>query len=323
VEPPTLYRATPGLLTLGGVTSMRYLLAPAAVIGVVVNVADDVPGGFVERFGEALADRVPTDVVGLVLVAAAVIAAVVLAAAAGSLLVDWDFTLRDEGERFSAARGLLTRRVVHLDRDRIRGVDVRDTILRRPLGLVSVSAIAAGLRARGGGTTLAPVAAAADVPKLVRGVDPEAALPAAPLLAHPPAARPRRLVRALPLPLLALGLTLAFGVWWAAALSLVATALAVLLALDRYRQLGHAYDGRRLALRAGSLHRRWSELDPDAAVSFEIVTSPGQRRAGVATVRVHLGQGAGSRRALDIGDEQAAALLRRMRPQLFEPILPD
>ena len=154
-------------------------------------------------------------------------------------------------------------------------------------------------------------------------MDAGAPAPSTPLRSHPRAARSRRLVRTLPLPLLALALTLAFGIWWAAALSLVATALAIPLALDRYRQLGHAYDGRRLLLRAGSLHRRWSELDPDAAVSFEVVTSPGQRRAGVATVRVHLGQGAGSRRALDIGEEEAATLLRTVRPQLFEPLLRD
>jgi putative membrane protein len=319
-EAGPLYRATPGLLVLGGITSMRYLLAPAAVVGVVANLADDLPGGLVETAAEDAVDRLPTDVLGLALLAVAALGVVLAAAAGGSLLVDWAFTLRDEGKRFAAARGLLTRRVVHLDRERVRGVDVRDTILRRPFGLVSVSAIAAGLRARSGGTTLAPVMRGEDLPGLLAGVDAGAPLPSAPLLAHPPAARSRRLVRALPLPLLALALTLALGIWWGAALSLVAVAAATALALDRYRQLGHAYDGRRLTLRAGSLHRRWSELDPDAAASFEIVSSPGQRRAGVATVRVHLGQGAGSCRALDIGEDQAVDLLRRLRPQLFEPL---
>jgi putative membrane protein len=90
------------------------------------------------------------------------------------------------------------------------------------------------------------------------------------------------------------------------------------LALDRYRQLGHAFDGRRLVLRGGTLRRRWSEIDPDGIVSFDLRSSPGQRRAGLATLTVHLGQGAGSRRALDIGERQAAALLLRVRPQLFE-----
>jgi putative membrane protein len=99
------------------------------------------------------------------------------------------------------------------------------------------------------------------------------------------------------------------------------TVLALLVGLDRHRQLGHRFDGRRLALRGGSLQRRWSELDPDAAVAFDVTSSPGQRRAGLCTLTLHLGQGAGSRRALDLGDGQATALLAQIRPQLFEPLL--
>jgi putative membrane protein len=321
-EPQPLYRATPGLLALGGLTSMGYLLAPAAIIGVVANLADDLPGGFVERAVEAGADRFPTDAVGLTLVGMAVVALVLVAAAAGSLLVDWDFTLRDEGERLGAARGLLSRRAVHLDRERIRGTDVRDTPLRRPFRLAWVTAIASGLGVRNGGTTLAPVLRAEGVPALLRAVDAPAPDPAAPLLPHPPAARPRRLVRALAVPLPLVVLFAAFGLRWAAAAALVVAALGVLVALDRYRQLGHAFDGRRLVLRGGSLLRRWSELDPDATVSFELRSSPGQRRAGLVTLMVHLGQGAGSRRALDLGEEQAAALVEQVWPQLVEPLLP-
>ena len=321
VEARPVYQATPGLLVLGGLTSMRYLLAPAAVVGVVFNLADDLPGGIVDRATDAAADRFPTDALGIVLVVALGIGLVVLAAIAGSLLVDWRFTVRDEGERLAASRGLLTRRVVHLDRDRIRGADVRDSPLRRPLGLSSVNAIAAGLRGRTGGTTLAPVIDNDQVPSLLQAVDPEAPEPAAALVAHPPASRRRRLVRALALPLLALAILAAFGYLWAALAAAVVAALAILVALDRHRQLGHRFDGRRLALRGGSLQRRWSELDPDAAVAFEVSSSPGQRRAGVCTLTLHLGQGAGSRRALDLGDGQATTLLAQVRPQLFEPLL--
>jgi putative membrane protein len=316
-EAPPLYRATPGLLALGGVTSMSYLLATAAIVGVVFNLADDLPGNVIERAADAAADRFPTDALGLALVGAAALALVLAAAAAGSLLVDWDFTLRDEGERLAASRGLLTRRLAHLDRERIRGVDIRDTPLRRPLGLAAASAIAAGV----GGTVLAPVLRQEEVPALLRSVDAAAADPSTPLVAHPPAARSRRFVRALALPLVALVILAALAIVWAAALTLALVALA-LLALDRYRQLGHAFDGRRLVLREGSLRRRWSELDPRAAVSFDLRSSPGQRRAGVATLTVHLGQGAGSRRALDLGEEQAAALLARVGPELFAPVLP-
>jgi putative membrane protein len=317
-ERPPIYRATPGLLAVGGLTSMSYLLAPAAIVGVVFNLADDVPGSFVERALEGAADRFPTDAMGLALVGAAALSIVLAAAAAGSLLVDWDFTLRDEGERLAATRGLLTRRLVHLDRERIRGVDVRDTPLRRPLRLAAVSAIAAGV----GGTTLAPVLRREDMVALLRAVDAAVPHPSAPLIGHPPAARSRRFVRALAVPLVAVATLAALGIAWAAALALALAVLAALLALDRYRQLGHAFDGRRLVLREGSLRRQWSEHDPHAAVSFELTSSPGQRRAGLATLTVHLGQGAGSRRALDLGEEQAVALLARVRPELFAPVLP-
>jgi putative membrane protein len=185
-----------------------------------------------------------------------------------------------------------------------------------------VTAIASGLGVRNGGTTLAPVMRAEDVPALLRAVDALAPDPAAPLVPHPRAARPRRLVRALAVPLLLVVVFGALGILWAAAAALVVAVLGVLVALDRYRQLGHAFDGRRLVLRGGSLLRRWSELDPDATVSFELKTSPGQRRAGLVTLMVHLGQGAGSRRALDLGEEQAAALVEQVWPQLVEPLLP-
>ena len=319
-EPPVLYRATPDRLAAAGVTSLSYLFAPAAIVGVVVNLADDLPGGYVERAIEAAADRFPTDAIGLALVGLAAAVLVLVSAATGSLLVDWDFTLRDEGERLTAARGLLTRRVVHLDR--VRGADVRDTPLRRPFGLAAVTAIAAGVGGREGGTTLAPVLRRDELPAFLRAVDEHAASPDSLLVPHPASARSRRLVRAAVAPLVLLALFAALEVVWAAAVALVALAAAVPLARDRYRQLGHAFDGRRLALREGSLRRRWSELDPDAAVGFELRSSPGQRRAGLATLTVHLGQGAGSRRALDIGEEQATALLRRVRPRLFEPLRP-
>jgi putative membrane protein len=316
-----LFRATAGALALGGVTSLSYLLAPAAVVGVVFNLADDLPGDLVERGGEVLVDLAPHDAMGVAIAVGIGALLVLLLAAAGSLLVDWSFTVTDDGERLTAARGLLTRRVVVLERDRVRGIDVRDTLLRRPFRLVSVNAIAAGLARKSGGTTVAPVLARGDVRRLIREVDPEAADPAAPLTAHPSAARRRRLGRALPIPLALLVLALALTEPWAIAAALLLTAIAILVAVDRYRQLGHAFDGRRLAVRGGSLHRRWSEVDPAAAAAYELRSSPFQRRAGVCTLWLHLGQGAGSRRVLDLGEDQAASLLRVLDARMLEPLL--
>jgi putative membrane protein len=320
-ETRPLYRATPGRLALGGITSMRYVLAPAALVGVVFNLADDLPGGLIERATDAAADRAPDDPAVIGALAVAGLAIVFLAAAAGSLLVDWNFTLTDQGEQLTTVRGLLTRRVVSLDTDRIRGVDVRDTPARRPLGLVSLTAIAAGLRGRTGGTTLAPVLPAWEAVSLIRAVDPSAPDLFGRLRPHPRSARARRLTRALALPLALLVVALVLRVPWAVAAAALLVLLALLLALDRYRQLGHRFDGQRVTFREGSLHRRWSELDPRAAVAFDLRSSPGQRRSELCTLTVHLGQGAGQRRALDLGEIQAAELLAALHPALIRPLL--
>jgi putative membrane protein len=320
-QPAVLYRANTPLLALGGLTSGRYLLAPAAVLGLVFNVADDLPGGLVERATDTLLDVVPTDRVGIAATVVAAILVVCLLAIGGSLLVDWDFTLRSEDERLSAERGLLTRRSVTIDRARIRGLDVRDTPLRRPLGLAAVTAIVGGVRGAGGRTTLAPVVPEDGVVPLLRSVDPLAPDPRAPLVAHPKAARGRRFARALPLPALATAAALALGSWWVAAVGLLLTAAMVPLAVDRYRQLGHRFDGRRVTLRGGSLMRRWTELNPKEIVGFDLRRSPTQRRAGLATVVLHICEGAGSRRALDAGSEQARALLAHVHPRLFAPLV--
>jgi putative membrane protein len=320
-EPPMLYRATPRLLAFAGLTSGRYLLAPAALVGVLFNLADNLPGGVVERATDAAVDRAPTDRLGIGIAVAIGVLVVFVLAAGGSLLVDWGFTLRSEGERLTAERGLLTRRTVSIDRERIRGLDVRDTPLRRPFGLAAVTAIAGGVRGSGGRTTLAPIASTDAVTDLLRSVDPPTPDPRAKLTAHPRPARTRRFLRALLLPALAAGAAIVLGWWWGAAIGLAATAALVPLAADRYGQLGHRFDGRRLAVREGSLRRRWSELDPDGIVSFDLRSSPTQRRSGLATLVLHLDQGAGSRRVLDAGGDQTRELLTQVQPRLFAPLV--
>jgi putative membrane protein len=317
-----LYRATPRLLALAGMTSWRYVLAPLAVLGLLANVVDDLPGGLGEELLGNLADRAPTSLGGVLLAVLGVLAVALALGAAGSLLVDWEFTLLDEGERLSAARGLLTRRTVSIERARVRGADVRDTLLSRWAGIASVGAVAGGIQGREGGrATLAPAVRTADVAALVRTLEPAAPAPDAPLVPHPPAARPRRLLRATALPLAAVVLAAALGWWWVAAAALGLLVLAVPLALDRYRQLGHRFDGRLLVIRGGSLLRRWTVLDPDAIVAYELKRSPGQRRAGLCTLMLHLGQGTGSRRILDAGEEQARVLLAALDAPLLGPLV--
>ena len=308
-----LYRATPRLLVAGGLTSGRHILAPLAVIGVIVNFADDLPGALGERILDSIADRAPTDAVGIALLVAAVVLVALALAAAGSLLTDWNFELKDEGDRLVAQRGLLTRRAVAIDRGRVRGLDLLDSPLRRPFGLVGVRAIAGGIQGgRAGRAALAPVIAQAEAHELVRALDPQID-PDAPLEPHPRAARTRRYVRALAAPVALVPVVLVLQWWWAVAALLFLAVSAVPLARDRYLQLGHLFDGRRLTVRSGSLQRRRAALDSSAVVSYLVRQSPAQARAGLCSVVLRVGQGAGSRRVLDCSEEQASSLLADAR----------
>ena len=316
-----LYRATPRLLVAGGLTSGRHILAPLAVLAVVANFADDLPAALGERILDSAADRAPTDALGISVLAAAVVLLALVLAAAGSLLTDWNFELRDEGDRLLAQRGLLTRRAVAIDRARIRGLDLLDSPLRRPFGLVGVRAIAGGIQGgRSGRTVLAPVIAEADAHALVRAldssVDPDAALEP-----HPRAALTRRFVRALSVPLALAVLAAALEWWWAVAVLSVLALAAVPLARDRYFQLGHLFDGRRLTVRSGSLQRRRSSLDSGAVVSYLVRQSPMQAQAGLCSIVFRVGQGAGSRRVLDCSEEQARQLLAELDPPLLRPFV--
>ena len=158
----------------------------------------------------------PTDAVGIALLVAAVVLVALALAAAGSLLTDWNFELKDEGDRLVAQRGLLTRRAVAIDRGRVRGLDLLDSPLRRPFGLVGVRAIAGEIQGgRAGRAALAPVIAQAEA--RARGaLDPQID-PDAPLEPHPRAARTRRYVRALAAPVALVPVVLVLQWWWAVA----------------------------------------------------------------------------------------------------------
>ena len=317
-----LYRATPGLLAIGGITSGRYLLAPLAVAGIVFNLADDLPGSLGDRLFSSAADHAPESGVGLVLLVAAVAVAAAALAVLGSLLVDWDFTVHDQTDRLIAVRGLVTHRAVTIERARIRGVDVTDSPLRRLVGLAGAAVVAGGL---GGGhagrAAVAPVIRRPEVLGLLRAIDAVVPDPAGALIPHPRAALSRRLLRAVPAPVAAAAIAAVLGYWWAATGFALLAGVGIALGRDRYRQLGHHWCGRRLAVREGSLTRRWTSLDPSAVVSYEVRRSPGQARAGLCTIVLHLGQGVGSRRVLDVSDAQARALLERLAAPLLAPLV--
>jgi putative membrane protein len=125
-----------------------------------------------------------------------------------------------------------------------------------------------------------------------------------PLTAHPPAARRRRLVRALTAGLLvtAAGVlgTATLGWWWLLVVGGALTLLGVPMGLGRYRSLGHRAGPRSFSVRSGWLVREQAVLQRRAVVGWRVRQSLFQRRAGLATVVACVGAGSGGYAAVDL-----------------------
>lgn len=302
-----------------------YLAVPLAIGGTLLRDVQDLPlpaavGDLLEVPDQAGAGRVALSVgFGVLLV--------LLGALIAGAVANWGFRLAERDGNLVAERGLLTRRTVTLERDRVRGFVLSAGLGLRLVRAARLRALVTGLgdqNRRGQLLPLGPLAVAERVAAdAVRRFD-------RPLIAHPAAAQRRRLVRAFALPaviavaLVAIGLATSFplGLQVAGAVTLLLAVLAVPLGLDRYRALGHAADDRALSLRWGSLVRHRVVLEQRAVVGWQVRQSVFQRRAGVLTLTVCVGAGAGGYDVVDCGVEQGLALVRQVSPAWARPLQP-
>ncbi|MFD9644381.1 PH domain-containing protein, partial [Streptomyces sp. NPDC059082] len=151
---------------------------------------------------------------------------------------------------------------------------------------------------------------------------------AAPLAAHPRAARTRRLRWALwsvlgPAALLAVlgGLLTPVLVYVAAGWVLVLTPVVVLFALDAYRGLGHGVSGAYLLTRSGTVRRTTVALQRSGVIGWTVKRSYFQRRAGVLTVTATTAAGEGAYDVLDAGESQGLLFAAEAVPGLLTPFL--
>ncbi|GAA4237521.1 PH domain-containing protein [Actinomadura meridiana] len=302
--------------------SGAYLFTPFALagslLGTVYNLGDDL--GLITR---ERVEGVGHDVVGLstaLVVALAIL--VLIAMPVMSVIVftlfNWDFTVRERDGSVVAERGLITRRSVSLERRRLRGVELADNPFERVAGVTRVGALITGLgdaAHRGRLLPAAPRGVAEALAARVVGAVP------GPLVAHPPAARGRRLVRAMALPAGVAVLALLAGQPWVACACAVFVVPAVPLGLDRYRQLGHGTDGERLSVRSGSLRRRQVVVEHGAIVGWRIRRTLFQRRLGLATLFAAVGAGDGGYSATDMAEADAVALAAEITPAWLAPFL--
>ncbi|MCT9929536.1 PH domain-containing protein [Planotetraspora sp. A-T 1434] len=303
-----------------GPLSGAYLLTPfalaAGAVGLVFQWGDEL--GLTERNVRRAVEWVWAHPVLPVAVVVVLVLAMPLAGGIAYAIFNWDFSLRSRDGYLIAERGLVTRRAVSLELRRIRGYELVDGLIERWVGVVRLWAVVTGLgdsQTRGQLLPVTPRKFAAAVASEVIGPL------SAPLRPHPPRARRRRLFRAVAPWLVTAAVALALG--WAV-VTLAALALAAVgipLGLDRYRSLGHAYDGTRLSVRSGSLRRAQAVVERRAIVGWTVRQTLFQRSSGVLTVVAGVGAGSGGYLAIDTGEAQGVEFAAEVTPDWIRPFL--
>jgi len=270
-------------------------------------------------------------VIGAVLVVLAIVVVVVAVLSAGGyLLAFWNFELSRQGGTLHIARGLLTTRATTIEERRLRGAEISEPILLRGVRGARAMAITTGLRvgrgAERGGSVLLPAAPAIAVDAVTAAVMGTPHPPAVTLSRHGARARRRRFSRAL----IVTGLLAAvLVVLWQFAnwpigfpiAGVVLVGLAIPVAADRYRNLGHALIDGFLVTRSGSLVRRRYMLATAGIIGWNERMSFFQRRAGLVTLVATTAAGRQHYDVIDLAQADAIALADASTPGLLTPFL--
>ncbi|MFD5037560.1 PH domain-containing protein [Streptomyces sp. NPDC058377] len=247
----------------------------------------------------------------------------------------WNYRLeREPGGTLRVRRGLLTSRSLSVEERRLRGVDLVEPLGVRLTGAARLDAITTGLakdeEAQGADhNTLLPAAPRPFVDAIAAEVLREPLAPTgAPLTPHPPAARARRLRRALTAALAPVLVLTVLGalltpvlLWIALGCAVVGLPLSVALALDAYRSLGHTLSGGYLVTRSGTVRRSTAALQRSGVIGWTVRQSCFQRRAGLLSVTATTAAGGGAYTARDTDASEGLAFASEAVPGLLEPFL--
>jgi putative membrane protein len=298
--------------------SARLLLIGPSALLVGVNYLGDA-GVRIEKVlrpGEDLRHWWP---VGVVAIAFAIAIGSVLAAA-----VQYSgWTIRERGHDIVVTRGLLTRRVVAIERRRMRGTVLREPILGRAVHAAALQVVISGITGAVHSTLvpLGPRAALLDFGHRFVSRAPA-------LQSHPRRALGRRLRRTLlPCAVLATATcVVAIAQHPTAALALgvatvVAGGLGLAWGVGLYRALGHAIDDQVLVSRLGWGVRRTETVQRDQPIGIRVRQSLLARRAGVATMEVAL-VARGHTTISDMAADEVVELAASLIPALGLPAGP-
>lgn len=267
-----------------------------------------------------------------VLVAAAVVVGVI--GSLGLFVEMWyRYRLSQEDGNIVMTRGLLTTRSLSLERSRLRGVEVVEPLGARLTGAARIDVIATGMtQKRDDDKTdpktilpAAPFDTARRVAAKVLGSD---AATATAVTGHPRAALWRRVRWGLYW-VLALAALLAFLGWLLTDVLLhlawislaVGTPIALFLAREAYRNLGHGLARDHLVARYGIGARRTAALLRKGVIGWTITSSPFQRRANLITIHATTAANRGAYPIYDVGTDDGLHFADEAVPGLLAPFL--
>jgi putative membrane protein len=318
--PSVLRRLSTRELLIAGATSGQIGVA-FSLIAVVSQLFDNFGGIFSEEFVRRIFEKfAPNSVVTILLLILAFGVLAWLLAIAGTILAHAGFTLSRDGDFLYIKRGLLERREATIPLARIQAVRIVEGVLRQPFGLASLRVESAGYgEASGVSTTLFPLLPRKDAEQLLLDAAPEFAV--SPVLEPLPARALRRYVFRSTVPVLAAAVALASPLAFdSAAWGFFAALLVIPAALHgwlRYRDAGWAFEGDRLVVRSRLLARTTAVAPRKRLQSREVIRSPFQRRARLATFRAQVASGGGGAevRVTDLGSGDAEVLTDVLGPR--------
>jgi putative membrane protein len=321
---PVLARMETRDLLIAGVTGGRVAVV-AVLLGYLQEfIAEDTVPSLLGRV-ESLGPSAVVLALGSVLVFLLIAAAISLAA---TVLVYWNFTLEQHGDRLVTTRGLLERRRSFVPLHRIQAVHLHENLLRRALGLGTLSVTVAGYAGpreeQRETSVLLPIGSRSEALELARRVvGANAPLGSSDLEPAPRAALWRRLiVNAAVVAVVTGALIVVWGPQGGVgllglALGLLGLALAVLAARASWHSLGHLVKGHYAVVRSGALVRKTSVMIVDNVQDLSLKASPLQRAAGLATLVFGLPKE--RPRALDVARPTAELRFTELATELVAP----
>jgi putative membrane protein len=273
-------------------------------------------------------------VIGLiaVLVAAGVVVGVI--GSLGLFVEMWyRYRLTREDGNLVMTRGLLTTRSLSLERRRLRGVELIEPLGVRLAGAARIDVIATGMTKKSDDDKTDPKTILPAAPyELARTVAADVlgspATTATAVTPHPRAALWRRVRWALYTVLSVAALLALLGLLLTPVLlhlawitTVILTPIAIFLAFESYRNLGHGLAAEHLVTRYGVGARRTAALVRTGVIGWTITSSPFQRRAGLLTLHATTAANKGAYPVYDVGTEEGLHFADEAVPGLLRPFL--